>query len=197
MKLAGPLDSLSHCSHQVKYGLAPQVHSALLCSGHVVCRMVAFDEATVLSDGCARSAGQIMCFQLGSRLLGPVATEDLDRGNAYFDVFAIADLASLAVKAQAAVAAAPQHGKRLRVEHTVNQIAKMPRSYSTNSPAEERLEEYLREYAVVFTELYRHRRPLYFMPQNECCVKKCVCTTVCTFIAADSFSPLASTLQFL
>lgn len=137
-----------------------------------------FDQATVVSDGRTRSAGQIMCFQLGSRVLGGVPTEDLDRGNAFFDVFAIADVASLAVKAEAAVAAAPPHGKRLRVEHTVNQMAKMPRAYSMNSPAEDRLAAYLRDFAVVFTELYRHRRPLYFMPLNECCVEKCVCATV-------------------
>lgn len=140
--------------------------------------MVAFDEATVLSDGRTRSVGQIMCFQLGSRLLGPAATEDLDRGNAFFDVFAIADVTALAVRAEAAVAAAPPHGKRLRVEHTVNQLAKMPRRFSTNSAAEERLSVYLRDYGVVFTELYRHRRPLFFLPQNECCVEKFVCTTV-------------------
>lgn len=140
--------------------------------------MVAFDEATVLSDGRTRSVGQMMCFQLGSRVLGPTATEDLDRGNAFFDVFAIAELTALAVRAEAAVAAAPPHGKRLRVEHTVNQIAKMPRRYSTNSAAEERLSAYLQDFSDVFSELYRHRRPLFFMPQNECCVKKFVCTTV-------------------
>lgn len=66
------------------------------------------------------------------------------------------------------------HAQRL-----CSQIAKLPRSFTVTSTGEAALAKFLGEYERAYTELYRHRRPLYLLPLNECGVPKFVCTTVC------------------
>jgi hypothetical protein len=119
-----------------------------------------------------------MCFQLGSKMLGTTNDEDATKGQAYFDVFALADLQALAVKQVETEEAKPKNGKRFRVEHTTNQLSKTPKSFTSNSPKEQRMSAYLADVSAAFTELYRHRRPLYLEPLNECGMPKFVCTTV-------------------
>jgi hypothetical protein len=45
----------------------------------------------------------------------------VDKGFVFFDVYANADIAALAVKPVDTEAAAQKHGKRLRVDHAMNQ----------------------------------------------------------------------------
>ena len=85
----------------------------------------------------------------------------------------------------------PKNAKSARIQHTINQQSKMPKSFTTYSEDEVRLLRYLEDYQVTFTELYRHRRPLFLTPRNECGVKKFVCTTVrALFSAVPLFSKL-------
>lgn len=63
------------------------------------------------------------CFQLGSRALGLVSTEDMDKGQVFFDVYAVAELEALAVKPVDTEATAQKHGKRMRVDHAMNQVS--------------------------------------------------------------------------
>lgn len=48
--------------------------------------------------------------------------------------------------------------------------------------------KFLGDFERAYTELYRHRRPLYLLPLNECEVSKFVCTTVsCTSLRSVSY----------
>jgi hypothetical protein len=146
-----------------------------------LCSMALMDIAMEPAEGHSQPSGHLMCFQLGSRMLGITNDEDAGKGQAYFDVFALADLETLAVKeVEAEEETKPKNGKRFRVEHTTNQLAKTPKSFTSNSPKEQRMSAYLADVSASFTELYRHRRPLYLNPSNECGMPKFVCTTVCS-----------------
>ena len=76
--------------------------------------------------------------------------------------------------------AKPRNGKRSRVAHTLNQLAKLPKPFTANSVAEERALQYLGGVHAAWAERCRHRRPLFTHPKNECDVAKFVCTTVRT-----------------
>lgn len=138
------------------------------------------DESISPAEGKARHSAHLFCLQLGSKTMRTFNDEDAEKGHAFFDVFAMADLEALPVKEVEPEQAKPKNGKRSRVEHTTNQIGKTPKSSMTNSSTEELLLKYLEGVNAAFTELYRHRRPLYTHPKNECGVHKCVCTTVCS-----------------
>lgn len=77
------------------------------------------------------NTAQMHCFQLGSRTLGAAITEDVDRGVVFFDVYAIADVAALAVKPVDTEAAVQKHGKRLRVDHSMNRVCILCYSVTT------------------------------------------------------------------
>lgn len=68
------------------------------------------------------NTAQMHCFQLGSRCLGAAITEDVDKGVVFFDVYAVVDVAALAVKPVDTEAAVQKHGKRLRVDHSMNRV---------------------------------------------------------------------------
>jgi hypothetical protein len=73
------------------------------------------------------------------------------------------------------------------------QIAKLPRGFTVTSTAEATLSKFLHGFQCAFNELYRHRRPLYLLPLNECGVPKFVCTTVrhlcCHLCSAPGYNP--------
>jgi hypothetical protein len=68
------------------------------------------------------NSARIHCFQLGSRALGAAITEDVDKGVVFFDVYAVADVSALAVKPVDTEAVVKKHGKRLRVDHSMNRV---------------------------------------------------------------------------
>jgi hypothetical protein len=141
--------------------------------------LTVLDESAQAADGAkGRRTGHIFCLQLGSKTLRAGNDDDAESGHAFYDIFAMADLQSLAVKEAEVEAAKPQNGKRLRVVHTTNQLAKLPKSFAGTSKQEALCLEYLRGVGPAFCELYRHRRPLFTHPKNECNVHKFVCTTV-------------------
>ena len=78
-------------------------------------------DSTAAADGRSDTA-QMHCFQLGSRALGAAITEDVDKGIVFFDVYASADVSALAVKPVDTEAAVQKHGKRLRVDHSMNRV---------------------------------------------------------------------------
>ena len=142
-------------------------------------RMVVMDESLAPAEAKGKRIGHIFCLQLGSKAARTVNDEDADKGHAFFDILAMADLQGLTVKDTVADdAEAPVNGKRSRIEHMSNQVAKLPRGFVHDSVHERRALEYLDAAHAKFTELYRHRRPLYLTPRNDCGVRKFVCTTV-------------------
>ena len=142
--------------------------------------MTLMDVAIAPTEGGARLPAHIFCLQLGSKTSRTVNDDDAEKGHAYYDTFAMADLSALAVKELEVTEEKPLNGKRLRVEHTANALAKVPKAVLTNSAQERQALKHLDGIHASFTELYRHRRPLYTHPKNECEVPKFVCTTVCT-----------------
>ena len=46
--------------------------------------------------------------------------------------------------------------------------ADFPGSYSTNTPKEELIAQYVQTFREQFESLYPHRRPLFLLPKNEC-----------------------------
>ena len=143
-----------------------------------VCRLALMGESLTPIDGSERRASHLFCLQLGSQTMRTFNDEDAEKGNAFFDVFAMADLTGLVVKEVETDEKEEVNGKRLRVEHTATQLGKAPRSFLVNSAHEEAVLAYLAKYAAAFGELYRHRRPLWTAAKNECGVSKFVCTTV-------------------
>lgn len=49
------------------------------------------------------------------------------------------------------------NGKSDRVQHSVHSASKMPASFISNSPKEQRMLAYLEDFQRVFSELYPHR----------------------------------------
>lgn len=56
--------------------------------------------------------------------------------------------------------------------------ADLPRSYSTNSPEELLVFEYVENFRRQFVQLYPDRKELLLCPRNECGVEKFICTSV-------------------
>ena len=54
----------------------------------------------------------------------------------------------------------------------------LPRSYSSNSPEELLVLEYVENFRRQFVQLYPDRKDLLLVPRNECGVEKFICTTV-------------------
>jgi hypothetical protein len=83
------------------------------------------------------------CGQLGSTTLGRVNDEDAEKGVVWWDVFKAAKLDGLREKRLDEEALKPKNSKRLRVEHTINIAAKMPRTFQGHSPKELKMIAYV------------------------------------------------------
>ncbi|XP_069595703.1 dynein regulatory complex subunit 7 [Ranitomeya imitator] len=57
-------------------------------------------------------------------------------------------------------------------------ISSFPSSYTHNSPEEQTLLDLAENFCRQYSLLYPHRKPLFISPQNECGVKKFVCSTL-------------------
>ena len=68
----------------------------------------------------------------------------------------------------------PQKINRMQMVDPSN----LPRSYSTNSPEELLVLEYVENFRRQFVQLYPDRKDLLLVPRNECGVEKFICTTV-------------------
>lgn len=55
---------------------------------------------------------------------------------------------------------------------------RLPRPYAATSARESKLAAFVTSFQQAFTELYRHRRPLFILPLNEASVPKFVCCTI-------------------
>jgi len=130
------------------------------------------------SRSCTIFNGSLSCYQLGSNTLGRVNDEEYEKGLVFFDVFKNVKLNTLKAKELDEEELKPKNAKRLRVQHTINMAAKMPRSFTSYSAAEEKVVAYVQDFQRTFEELYPYRRSLYLMPKNECGVHKFVCTTI-------------------
>ncbi|KAK9811814.1 hypothetical protein WJX72_010643 [[Myrmecia] bisecta] len=136
-----------------------------------------------LQYNCCRSAtfhnGQLSIYQVGSPSLGFGLSDDSEKGMVAWDVFKCAKLADLKVAEVDEEASRAQNAKLLHITHCMTSMAsKLPHSYTTNSPKELRMLEYLDQYTHMFKELYPQRRPLFITPKNECGMRKFVCTTL-------------------
>jgi hypothetical protein len=86
-------------------------------------------------------------------------------GLAYWDIYKAAPLDALKPKPQATgvdgVEAAVQRNtgssKASRVQHATHSAGKLPSSFSSNSPKDQKMLAYLADFQRVFQELYPHR----------------------------------------
>ena len=116
--------------------------------------------------------------QLGSTALGKGSEDDVEKGLASWDVLKIAELERLKAKQLDEEALLPKNAKRQRIQHTITVASRMPKTFTSMTPKERKLSNHVEEFQRIFGQLYRHRRPLFLMPRNECGVSKFVSTTV-------------------
>eukprot|EP00803_Ostreobium_quekettii_P006145 evm.model.scf_58.17 EVM.evm.TU.scf_58.17 scf_58:148652-165934(+) len=117
--------------------------------------------------------GRIISIQLSK-----MNEEDAEKGAVSWDVLRVAELEKLKAKELDEEDLRPKNAKRQRIQHTMTVASKLPRAYTSVSRKEARMADHLKEFQRVFCQLYPHRRPLYFMPKNECGTPKFVSTTL-------------------
>ncbi|DBA69786.1 TPA: hypothetical protein ACH3X2_012508 [Trebouxia sp. C0005] len=124
--------------------------------------------------------GQVGMYQVGSPTLGQlVGADDIEKASVGWDVLRMAKLVDLKVKPLEEEKAGKRNAKALHIEHCLTtQLSKLPRGYTTTSPKEAAMLEYVDSWATVFRSLYPYRRPLFLTPKNEAGVRKLVCTTL-------------------
>ncbi|DBA85904.1 TPA: hypothetical protein ACH3X1_005449 [Trebouxia sp. C0004] len=144
--------------------------------------------------------GQVGMYQVGSPTLGQlVGADDIEKAAVGWDVLKIAKLADLKVKPLEAEKAGKRNAKALHIDHCLTtQLSKLPGGYTTTSPKEAAMLEYVDSWASVFRSLYPYRRPLFLTPKNEAGVRKLVCTTLRpTLLPHTDLYDLTGIVQFV
>lgn len=127
---------------------------------------------------CILTDDYLRAFQVGSRALGTPPTELVEKGTVQWNVFKTAKLSSLQGKLLDESCLKPKNPKRTRIQHTLSTLSKMPKSYTIQTPKEQRTVEYVNRFQDEFFRLYRHRRPPLLIPENECGVRKLICSSI-------------------
>eukprot|EP00210_Caulerpa_lentillifera_P006016 g5750.t1 len=127
---------------------------------------------------CLLNENWISAFQVGSHALGMATNEAIEKGTVQWNVYKTAKLNTLQKKPIDGRFVKPKNPKQCRIQHTLGILSKMPKAYTIQTPKEQRAVEYAERFQEEFFKLYRHRRTLFLTPENECGVKKLICTSI-------------------